>query len=371
MQDNNIFEKAKYWLIIAGFFVMTVCVYPVWILIGGTQGADNAENRNMAELPSLSKETISSFPAEMEEYINDHLPFRSRLIEWNSILDYFLFHTSSNEKVILGTDGWMYYTVKDSIGFYTGRKQYTQEQLETIAQNMQKTKDDLEAEGIRFALFIAPDKEQVYPEYLPAYYKKLAAAHRPQQTALEQVLAYLEQNTDIEVICPLQTLQSYKDTHPEQTIYHLMDTHWNDLGAWLGVCDLMEALQIPIKRDVDIEKTEDKMADLAGMLALHHVLKFGDEYKVKGYQHPDTELLESVFYGDFHYVSPSCNTGKLLVCRDSFCSAMAPVLGECFTESIMVHKNAFKNTRIEEEQPDIFVYEVVERSLDDLLEFVY
>ena len=49
---------------------------------------------------------------------------------------------------------------------------------------------------------------------------------------------------------------------------------------------------------------------------------------------------------------------------------MAPVLASNFSYSYMPHWNGcFEQSMIDEQQPDIFVYEVVERRLDALLTF--
>ena len=54
-----------------------------------------------------------------------------------------------------------------------------------------------------------------------------------------------------------------------------------------------------------------------------------------------------------------------------FAATMIPVIRSIFTESDMVHHRAFENSLIDAEQPDYFVYEVVERQLNKLLKFKY
>ena len=54
----------------------------------------------------------------------------------------------------------------------------------------------------------------------------------------------------------------------------------------------------------------------------------------------------------------------------SFAGAMAHILASNFAYTYMPHWNGgFDPAQIEEQQPDIFVYELVERRLDALLTF--
>lgn len=157
-------------------------------------------------------------------------------------------------------------------------------------------------------------------------------------------------------------------------MYHKTDTHWNDLGAYYAVQEMLDALNVPFpveENAVTIEKREDTPGDMAGLLNLKRLIEPGETYVVSGYQAEDEETIESSFFGHIRCRAPSRTAGKILVARDSFCSAMIPVIRSVFTESDMVHHRAFDNALIDEEHPDYFVYEVVERQLTKLLKFKY
>ena len=69
--------------------------------------------------------------------------------------------------------------------------------------------------------------------------------------------------------------------------------------------------------------------------------------------------------------SPGAAPVKIMVRRDSFGELMRDTLAANYSESVLVHQLVFDNDMIKKEKPDIFVYEVVERNVTSLLNFVY
>ena len=351
------------------FLLLTACPWLLWLTLGRFVQNTNTENRTLAEFPVFSFETFAEYPMLMDTWLDDHLPFRSSLVEWNSAIDYFLLHSSTNELVVPGKEGWLFYTENHSTDYYKGRNLFSEKKLKKIAQNMQSTKDTLEAKGISFALVIAPNRERMYPEYLPDWYGIPA-----QPNALDQVVSYLREHTDVTVVSPYDRLMAEKEKSPEIILYHKTDTHWNDLAAYYAVRELLDALGIsfPVGENaITIEKKDDTPGDMADLLNLKRLITPGETYVVSGYQAADEETVESSFFGHIRCKALSRTTGRILVARDSFCSAMIPVIRSVFTESDMVHHRAFENSLIDAEQPDYFVYEVVERQLNKLLKFKY
>lgn len=361
-------QRLKYKLTVILFCIFIGSAYIVWPFARPYLEGENTENRTMAEAPVFSFHTLREYPGQLEAYLNDHLPFRSALIKLNSMIDYYLLKSSSNSNVELGKEGWLFYKANQSMDFYTGRKKYTEKELQTIADNLERTNNNLEQKGTRFALFIAPNKERVYYEYMPYYYGTPS-----DQCALQQVVEYLKENTDVAVICPYDAIMDYKNQNPEMPLYHKTDTHWNDLGAYIGTCVLFDELNVEWKSDdVTVKKIKDQPGDMANMLHFEKTLNPGETCVLSGFHKDDTVNTEELdFYGHWTFVSPSAQNGKLLVCRDSFCTAMRQFLIEAFQESDLVHYSTFSNNLIDEEEPDIFIYEVCERNIDHLLEYSY
>lgn len=63
---------------------------------------ENTENRQLAEKPALTRDNLHNYASQYNSYYNDHLAFRSQMIEANSILNMKLFGDSSSASVVLG-----------------------------------------------------------------------------------------------------------------------------------------------------------------------------------------------------------------------------------------------------------------------------
>ncbi len=126
---------------------------------------------------------------------------------------------------------------------------------------------------------------------------------------------------------------------------------------------------LPLREDaICVEEVPDDPGDLANMLNLAGLIDPGPACSVTGYENPTTALTEYDFFGAIRFTAPDAESGKLLMYRDSFCSAMAPILGHLFSESCMMHYRGITPDLVEAEKPDYVVVERVERSLDTLLD---
>ncbi len=73
--------------------------------------------------------------------------------------------------------------------------------------------------------------------------------------------------------------------------------------------------------------------------------------------------------GAYIYHCEGGDERKLFMLRDSFADAMDDFLAAQFHESYMVHYSSYSHELADREQPDIFVYETVERRIGELLTF--
>lgn len=361
-------------IVIVVFCIMIGTPYLVWTVASKHVDVGNYENRQLAERPEFDWENIHTFSTELEDYVNDHLPFRNQMIRLNSAIRYYIFHSSADDRVLPGKNGWLFYSnVKDNdpIGSYKGKNLFTDDELALIAKNMVTTRDNLAAEGCEFVLFIAPNKERVYSEEMPEYYGEPAEMY-----AALQVVEYLKNNTDIRVVYPYEELIAAKEIGKDTILYYKTDTHWNSLGAYIGTAELMKELGIEMPgifdEGIQIGEAGYVLGDLADMLNLGGMIDLGKAYTVSGYETHEIENIKWDFLGEVSYQCKDADPRKIFVYRDSFCSAMAEIIGSQFNESYMLHYQAYTDGEIVREQdPDIFVYEVVERGINKLKFFVY
>lgn len=348
-------------------FAVGICLPQLfWFFLSGVVDTENHEKRELAQRPDLTLSGYASFPERYEAYFNDHLPFRNQLIELNACIDYSVFHQSSNDQVLLGKDHWLFYDNRedgDPVSAYLGRNLFSEEQLESIAENCLATRDYLAGLGTEFVLFIPPNKERVYAEMMPSSFGPPAERY-----AAQQLVDYLRQNTDLRVVYPYDALMRVKAEMPDTPLYFLTDTHWNHVGAYVGVRLLLQELGVSLPdilgEELSIAEAPAESGDLAAMLNLSGYLERVERnYAVEGLE-PHGVAVDA--YDPNSAVvchSDSPDRRKVFVFMDSFGWNMIDYIAPQFGESYFRDKSAYAPDDLLEQKPDLFVCEIVERRI--------
>ncbi|MCR5618910.1 MAG: hypothetical protein K6F65_02335 [Lachnospiraceae bacterium] len=361
-----VFVHISFWGFIIGFPIL-------YMLIGAKIDTVNFENRNLAEKPELTAENISDFPLEYEAYYNDNFPFRSKLITLNSRISYQLLGEGSGATIV-GKDGWLFYNAENigngiSIGQYKGIEKFTDEELRQAAGSLEATQKWCEEHGCEFVLFIAPNKERVYGEYMPDEY----GTYRQGDTCnTDQLVDYLRQNTDIRVVWAYEDMLEYKEGHPDDPMYYHLDTHWNYLGGYIGSRALLRELgiEIPSADEKNPERVEryQTWGDLTNLMNLGASDLFNDtDYVFPGYPAPGMQIISDDVNGIVGYTAPGRDSRNVVIYRDSFCNIMRYFLGEHFNTIRMIPKEYWDPSVLEENTPDVLVIELTERFVDILV----
>lgn len=358
---------------ILAIFICFICLpWPIWLIIGGYVGEKNNENREMAEKPKLSLSNYGEFTDKYEEYFNDKMPFRSVLISLDKKMSYFVFNETTSDSVILGKDGWLF--LADTLADYQQYNLYTDEELEKIKNNVLNTKVYFDERGIEFVIFVGPNKSSVYGDYMPDRYKKNEGESR-----MEQVISYLRKNTDVAIFYPKDELLDIRKKYPSLNLYLKLDTHWNYMGGYFGTQSLLKYLGVDTADFSQISYEEVNEPDffwngydMANMLGLADVLNTDCNYNLTGYSGNTVTYNGNVrqdvdtFNGVSISTSDSRDNRRVFFSRDSFGEAMTPYLSSAFSYVYSPHRNCMTKTMIEEQHPDIFIYEFVERTDFDI-----
>ena len=362
-------KRGLYILIFLLFLALPVVMYPY---LGNKVDKENFEKRQMAEKPKLSIENFTDFPSQYEAYFSDSLPFRNRMIALNNRIDHKLFRISSVAHVLVGSDGFLFYHPNgadgDPIGDYMGTTTYTDQEIKLIAHRLLRAQYDLEKDGRKFAVLIAPNKETMYAEkYLPGIRKE------NETSRADKLYEYLK-TTDLNVTFPKDELNEVMKTHPDWYTYYKTDTHWNSIGAYVGTHLVMEKLGLPINDIESVRVIEKQRApgDLAYMLGMTETLPMDKDYNIVDTSVP-AAIRKDASFGDgdtmVRYTNMSGNGKTLLVVRDSFAVFMMPYFNNHFSECYYVHMSAYNPGMIEEYDPDYVVYETVERYIEGAKNF--
>ncbi len=326
--------------------------------------ADSTENRELSPFPQLRKADGSLNTGYMEEFdlwIDDHIGFRTVLAEANSILQTALFRQSSEESVIVGSDGWLFYA--DTEADYLNVATLSGRNIRNMVRTLEMMQNYTEKQGASFVFTVVPNKNTLYPDAMPFYYRPLSADGNLE--LLEQALA----DSDVNYVS-LKSVFSEKD----EILYQKQDSHWDYRGALLAyqaitgrIADRNQKSSLTFD-DLSFTERKDWNADLAAMLYSHQAK-------------PDIQ-----YYPDyaFHYAVLSHETApdalflemenenrpeesSLVMFRDSFCNAMQVFLAENYGHTILTRSYPYPMDYINTYHADTCILEIVERNLDNLV----
>lgn len=322
-----------------------------------TQNKNN-ENRIIATKPSFNFKEIYNYPKEYETYFQDNLAFKNQFVMLNNIINLRLFNSLSSEKVLLGKDNWLFYKSindGDPIGCYQGVNLFSSEELTAYTDNLITLRDTLKTHGKEFVLFIAPNKEQVYDDYMPNKIKVISDFSRA-----DQLVKHLKENTDLDIVYPKDELIQNKSKYQ---VYSKNDTHWNEFGAYIGSQQLLKLLIDKRLYLHDLEYTlgDDEIGDLAKMVNIQDIFKkdkkiiinnYYNNIKVKDISEENSDLQT--------YQSNSTYLKSPLLIGDSFRTRMIPYLSKNFEKSYFA-SGTITPEEIKNINADIIILEVVER----------
>ena len=338
------------------------------------------ENRTLAKFPVFRNADglNSNFGREFEAWLNDRFRGRKKLIRLNDRINALLeFNRKENDQAFEGENGWLFYKGDHSVELFQHRLPFSDKQMEKINNNIKIQQSWLKGKGISYALFIAPNKEDVYGEFYKPYVMQDKNEDRV-QLLIEQLK---KEDNDVPITYPLKELLSAKA--PDLLLYWKRDTHWSEYGAYLGYLEWMKALKLQVA-DIDVlypeqmvfQRVEKGDGDLARMLQLDaDELKQSESYMVPvlktGWTYKTVETHKDNT-GAPKFIRTICpgKKYKVIVFRDSFSSNLIPYLSSTFGEVVYVwdHDLGKYADLIRKEKPDIVLHEMVSRYAQVLLQ---
>lgn len=339
--------------IFAALFLLLSLLPAVGMLISREGRA--AANETLSSSPKLhnSDGKINlSVLGETTDYIADHFFLRSELVNAWAELNAAVFKTSSEEQVLLGSDGWLFYA--STLDDYMGRG-LSDTELKRAASNLALIQESVESRGAKFLFTIAPNKNSLYPAHMPSY------------------VPWAHEQSDAERICPLITsagipyLDLFSVFHNrEEVLYYKTDSHWNEQGAALAADSILAAFG-----------TDADYFDRDFPLSVQHK---GDLYEMLFPTGTFTETAH-LYDGFTHSTKGNPNGGNamrietaneraegMLLCwRDSFGISLYPFLADSFGRAVFLRSSSYDLTEIDALQADHVLIELVERNLDWLI----
>lgn len=342
-------KKAK--LIFISIFIVLCLIPSVGMLIFGE--AQPAANEVLAGRPSVttrSGELNLSFLSDVSDYIADRFAFRQELATAWAGVNAKLLGTSVEEQVILGSNGWLYFS--DTLPDYMGQGMSDTE-LRYLANDLALMQEYIESQGKHFIFTVAPNKNSIYSEHMPEYIE-----NRRSESNAARVGAYLD-------AAGVNYLDLFDILGNEENLYYKTDTHWNSRGAALAADGLLNMLD----RGGDYSTasfavSEEHRGDLYEMLypagrATETATVYGGEFSYVCESDPNG--------GNAITIKTSCDGGSgVLMCwRDSFGIALYPYLAQSFVAATFSRSADYNLTLAD--SADTVIIELVERNLSNIL----
>ncbi len=241
----------------------------------------------------------------------------------------FLAPTVSKE-TILGRYDWLFYTGNGSVSYYRGTNLLDEETLEQRKNITEKLYSICNDRGINLYIMIFPNKEQVYSEYMPSY------TVEDEYKRVQREVDYINADHENAVLYPLQDL---KTADAYWQVYSRYDTHWNHMGAFIGMQHLYKVIGMeltnPFNENVfKVVNTRDDLIILGGLSKA----AYPDDYDYLVDYRPEITVNNlNVMSAVNRVTSDSANDKKLVFISDSYRELMAPFITKDFKESVILH----------------------------------
>ena len=323
-------------LLLAPFFGM-------WLL----QPAQAAANQILSAPPQLRNRDGGwnlQVLNDSADYLADHFGLRQELVGLWSGLNAKLLASSAEDQVLLGREGWLYYA--PTLPDYTGQS-LTDQELEAIARHLAQIQAEAESRGAVFLFTVAPNKNNLYPEYMPAAYPS-----RHGEGNLERLLPWLEAYG-----------VRYVDLFPLELPYYRTDSHWTAEGAARAADALLAALgRESAYAAAPFSEGAPRRGDLYEML---YPAREGAEPEILyGGALRFTHLNDPKDGNAITIRTQGGETGRLYCWRDSFGIALYPYLADAFAEADFSRSTDYA---LPEGSYDAVILEIAERNLPNLL----
>ena len=284
------------------------------------------ENRTLAKPAHLIEDYAlnNKFGAQFDAWFNDRFYLRDTLLNLHG-KSMGAAGQGGNSHVLIGEENWLF--AANSIQYLNTGNTYRPHELEKVGTYIKSLADWCRRHNKRFVFMIAPNKGAVYPEYV----RNIRRPRPGSASRVEQLRAWLQENSDVELLYPLDDMIAHKD---DGLLYYKNDTHWNELGGWYGYLHIMDAIKM---RPIKISGTTTDIRERGDLTNLMPGVK-GEPDLV--YTIPtiaeNAKCDKDLYAGNLNCVNSHGRGGGIFVMRDSFMLAMGPYLINTFQRSHFV-----------------------------------
>ena len=315
-------------------------------------------------MQDLKKDAAGAAKA-FENAFSDRFALRNTLIKADAWLNWRVFGITTTENVVVGRNGWLFFTGDRSMPLFQGVDRYTEADTAFVADALEMRHDWLRSQGIASAHVIAPAKESIYPEFMPRGIPRVK-----QPSCMEEFIAFglksRQQGQPVDLFSVLATEK--RAQHP---LYLRGDSHWNDAGALIAYREILKRLGLEQSglSDAALQSSIDPQThpyhDLATMLGITEtycrdwpndspVIRPKNGWTYQQTAEPSQRMRRTTS------AAPLVNQ-RVLMFGDSFSEALLPFMAQTFSSVTLYQGRFFSPSKVLEHKPQAVVLESAER----------
>ena len=333
---------------------LMICLVPlctVWM----SKDTSASEKREQAAFPHVTEDgkLNKDYFTQFDAWFSDYMGGRSWLVKAQTSLKEKLFGESSENQVILGKNGWLYYA--ETADDYCHVRTFSDRNANNIARTLRLMSDYCAERDAEFVFTVAPNKNTLYPENMPDRY------HRAEGPS--NLDAVVSQVYDLGV-----KFVDLRDAFgaDSRVLYQERDSHWTYEGGMLAYRTIIGRLssQHDLFEDVKFTERNDWDADLANMLYPDapddDMQKYPDieyTFTAKGVVFDESLVIETV---------GGAGEGSLLMFRDSFGNTTWRYFAQAFKKAEFERAVPYRMSSVDRVGADTVILEIVERNLINL-----
>jgi alginate O-acetyltransferase complex protein AlgJ len=340
---------------VVGLFFAALWTPLITMFFGTANLLPDEENRSLVAWPAARSNPFD-FARGFTAYFDDHFGFRGTLITAQAFLKVKILASSTSKDIVIGREGWLYYAGEKSMDSYRGVLPFAAGELEAWVHFFKSYNDALTRRGILFLVLIVPDKQTVYPEFLPGSIRKVRDS-----TRLDELINAIKAESSVSVVDLRSALQAAKGQYPE--LYYRTDTHWSASGAYIAHREIIRLIEkkYPMIQPlpyIDPSTRNYETGDITKMLGLGRMWR-------ENQPHPPLSLPNSQTQeGDLLVRGRNPAGPRLAMIGDSFLFPIVDYLAPHFEQTVVSRSGVLKPGMIEQYHPDIALYEIVQRKLN-------
>ena len=212
------------------FFIIVICI----LILPSAGMSFHMTKKDIGNSPLKAAPALTDgdgklnigFLHDAGDWFESVFAFRPEMVTADSLIQRWTLGASSQDSVILGKKGWLFYSATEND--YTRQEPASDRMLFNIANNVRLLQDHIGSKGASAVFTVAPNKNSLYPEYMPGgYIVNDAKSTAERLTGMLQDVNYAD-------------LYGLFGAVAGEPLYYERDSHWTQTGAVMVYKKLME-----------------------------------------------------------------------------------------------------------------------------------